>query len=216
MTDNFKTNEEMLEEWDWRKAQPIGRAVPRSTAHKEGIPHEGVHLWIIRNQKGYPEILFQQRAKHKDTYPDCLDITVGGHVPFGVNDNKIQKESIEEIGISPSYKELADLGYFRYEDRSESMFHREFQHVYLLLDNRPIDEYSFNDGEVVAITSVPLDDLELLLKKEFSFLASEYDGERINKKHLSRKDFHPLLFVNIMSEYMRVVIEGAKEIARRN
>ena len=93
------------------------------------------------------------------------------------------------------------------------MFHREFQHIYLLLDNSPLDEYSFNDGEVVAITAVPLGDLELLLKKEHSFPAEVYNGERIIRKYLSRKDFHPLLFANIMSEYMRVVIEGAKEIA---
>ena len=93
---------EMLEEWDWEAARPTGRAVRRRDAHRDGIPHEGVHLWVVRTAGGLPEVLFQRRAHGKEMYPDCLDITVGGHVPFGVHENKIQKESMEEIGLNPT------------------------------------------------------------------------------------------------------------------
>jgi isopentenyldiphosphate isomerase len=90
---------EMLEVWDWETGFPTGGRIPRDEAHANGTPHEAVHLWVVRNSRLMPEILFQHRAAHKENYPDCLDITVGGHVPYGFSGNKVLKEAEEEIGI---------------------------------------------------------------------------------------------------------------------
>lgn len=204
--------EEMLEAWDWNLALPTGEAVPRKKAHREGIPHEGVHLWVIRISEGRPEILFQHRASLKDTYPDCLDITVGGHVPFQKEENKIQKEAFEEIGISPPEEELMDLGYYRYEEINEVMFHREFQRVYLCRDDRPLDGYRFNDGEVDGIYGVPLEDLARLLNGDHVFSIEGFDGKRMLRREVSRRDFHPLLFSPSMEIYMEVVLGAVKEL----
>jgi isopentenyl-diphosphate Delta-isomerase len=206
------TTVELIEEWDWEKAVPTGRPVPRNTAHKKGIAHEGVHLWVLR-LKNTLELLFQHRAKFKEMYPDCLDITVGGHVPFGINVNKIQKESFEEIGISPLDDELINLGYYRYEEISDDLFHREFQQVFLCIDNRPLNEYKFIDGEVDGIFAVRINDLELLLRKDFEFYIEGFEGNAIYRKKVSRKDFHPLLFAESMKAYMKVVIQAAKEVS---
>ncbi|MDY6933744.1 MAG: NUDIX domain-containing protein [Spirochaetota bacterium] len=215
MTEPLQKIDEMIEEWDWIKAIPIGKAIYRDKAHKEGIPHEGVHLWVIRSEMDKIELLFQHRSRLKKTYPNCLDITVGGHVPFGVNENKIQKESYEEIGIFPAAEDFIDLGYYRYEEKDEVMFHREFQRVHLLVENRPLDQFSFNDGEVDEIYTIPLNKLEELLIKDITFYANGYDGSKIITKKISRRDFHPLLFSPTMKEYMSVVIEGAKELVQK-
>ena len=180
-----------------KKECPREQAVARNVAHKEGIAHEGVHLWVLR-LKEIPELLFQHRAKNKEMYPDCLDITVGGHVPFGIKEKKIQKESFEEIGIVPSDDELINLGYYRYEEITANLFHREFQHVFLCIDNRPLNQYTFTDGEVDGIFAVQLSDLELLMRKDFEFVAEGYENKGIIKKIISRKDFHPLLFAESM------------------
>ena len=120
--------EEMLEEWDWDICRPTGRPVSRKDAHEKGIPHEGVHLWILRDVDG-PEVLMQYRAGSKDVYPDYLDITVGGHVPYDMQNNKIQKETMEEIGIIPAEKDLVDLGYYKYEEIEPERINREFQRI---------------------------------------------------------------------------------------
>jgi isopentenyldiphosphate isomerase len=206
---------EIIEEWDWEKAVPTGRPVPRSVAHKEGIAHEGVHLWVLR-LKNSPELLFQHRTKYKEMYPDCLDITVGGHVPFGMNVNKIQKESFEEIGISPLDEDLINLGYYRYEEITSNFFHREFQQVFLYIDNRPLNEYKFIDGEVDGIFAVRINDLELLLRKDFELHIEGFEGNIIINKKVSRKDFHPLLFAESMKAYMKVVIQAAIEVSLKN
>jgi isopentenyldiphosphate isomerase len=211
MHQNMNPHDEMIEEWDWECARPTGRPVSRKAAHRKGIAHEGVHLWILRTSAGGPEILFQHRARSKELYPDCLDITVGGHVVFGHNDQKIQKESFEEIGIRPADADLIDLGYYRYEEHADGLFHREFQRVYLLRDERPLDGYIFSDGEVEGIFAVPLDILKDLMSRDISFEIEGYTGGRAVRRTVARKDFHPLLFAPPMKVYMDVVFQAAHE-----
>ncbi len=205
--------EEILEIWDWETGRPTGRPVGRTLAHREGVPHEGVHLWIVRLAGGRAEVLFQHRSMDKKMYPDCLDITVGGHVPFGLERDKIQKEAEEEVGVVPRDEDLVDLGYFRYEERDGEIFHREFQHVYILVDNRRLDRYSFRDGEVVGIYAVALEDLEELMRGDRPLTAEGYDGKRVFSKRLTRADFHPLLFSPIMGSYMGIVLSAVRSLA---
>jgi isopentenyldiphosphate isomerase len=205
-------NEEMIEEWDWDRACPTGRAVPRSLAHKMGIAHEGVHLWVIRGGVNGSEVLFQQRARSKEMYPDCLDITVGGHVVFGMDERKIQKESYEEIGIDPDDSDLVDLGLFRYEEITDALFHREFQRVYLLRDERDLAGYSFTDGEVEGIYAVPAGALRKLFDRDFVFAVEGYDGIRKLSRNVTRSDFHPLLFAPSMKAYMEVLFRAIAEL----
>ncbi len=62
--------EEILEIWDWKTGKPTGKSANRDIAHRDGIPHESVHLWIIRSINDYIEILFQHRSKDKKLF--CL------------------------------------------------------------------------------------------------------------------------------------------------
>lgn len=203
---------ELLEEWDWETGKPTGRSVTRGESYLKGIPHEGVHLWIVREISGSAEILFQHRAKNKALYPDCLDITVGGHVPFGLNQNKIQKEAMEELGISPADSELIDLGYMRFEEKTDTYHHREFQHVYLMKNSLPLDEYRFTDGEVIGIYSVPAFFIESLLAADSSMKVLGFDGSDLFERNISRRDFHPLLFSPVMKTYMDIIIKGTREL----
>jgi len=209
---NILNNDELLEAWDWKTGKATGVSVKRGDSYRYGIPHEGVHLWIVRKAVSDPEILFQQRAKSKALYPDCLDITVGGHVTFGLVSGKIQKEAMEEIGIEINDSALIDLGYYRFEEKTDIYHHREFQHVYLLSDERPLDSYRFNDGEVAGIYAIPSSFLESLLVKD-SFLAVKgFNGQEPEERTVSRKDFHPMLFDKRMELYMSVVIKAAREL----
>lgn len=207
-----KAEIELLEIWDWEHKVPTGRSVTRDSAHEYGIPHEGVHLWILRRDKKGPHILLQQRSYQKQKYPGYLDITVGGHVPFGLRDNKIQKEAFEEIGVNPMEPALHDLGYFRYEAMEEGRIHREFQRVYLLTDDRPLDQYRFNDGEVMGIYAVPLHLLEELLEKDLELRIPGYNGVKLVDRPVTRKDFHPLFFDRAMKEYMAILFSAIHEL----
>lgn len=203
---------ELLEEWDWVSGKPTGRAVARGESYRDGIPHEGVHLWIVRGGSGIPEILFQHRSPGKTLYPDCLDITVGGHVPFGLSAGAIQKEATEELGISPDDRDMVDLGYARYEEITATYIHREFQHVYLMRDERDLDSYSFNDGEVTGICAVPVSYVRSLFSADSETAVMFFDGTCTARRIVSRRDFHPLLFSGLMKKYMTVILSAAEEL----
>ena len=49
----------------------------RENIHRKGLLHREIHVWFYTPKS---EIVFQHRAKNKDTFPDLLDATVGGHV----------------------------------------------------------------------------------------------------------------------------------------
>ncbi len=215
MKEKILNNKELLEAWDWETGKPSGRIITRGESYRTGTPHEGVHLWIVRDAGDDVELLFQHRAKNKALYPDCLDITVGGHVTFGQDNEgvgKIRKEAMEEIGISLDGLNLTDLGYCRFEERTEDYHHREFQHVYILHDSRPLDSYRFNDGEVIGIYAVPSLFLESLELKDGSIEAEGFDGASIIRRTLSRRDFHPLLFDERMRLYKSIVIQASREL----
>lgn len=210
-----KAEAELLEIWDWERKAPTGRSVSRDSAHEYGIPHEGVHLWILRRDKSGAYVLLQQRSYQKKKYPGYLDITVGGHVPFGLENNKIQKEAFEEIGVNPREDDLFDLGYYRYEALEEGHIHREFQHVYLLADDRPLNDYRFNDGEVIGIYQVSLPLMEKLVEADTELRISGFNGSKILERPMSRKDFHPLFFDRSMKEYLDILFCSMHELIEK-
>jgi len=218
MKQKILNNKELLEAWDWLSGRPTGVSITRGESYRTGTPHEGVHLWIARKSGDDVEILFQHRAKNKALYPDYLDITVGGHVTFNPdsqnkeNEGKIKKEAMEEIGISIKESGLTDLGYCRFEEKTDDYHHREFQHVYLHADQRSLDSYKFTDGEVIGLYAVPSLFLESIMLKDSSMEVEGFDGVKIIKRTLSRKDFHPMIFDKRMKLYMSVVIKGVREL----
>ncbi len=69
----------------------------REHIHKQGLLHQEVHVWFFTPDM---QLIFQHRAKDKDTFPDLLDATVGGHVEKG--DSYVStavKECYEETGL---------------------------------------------------------------------------------------------------------------------
>lgn len=69
----------------------------RKNIHAKGLLHREIHVWFY-TPKG--EIIFQHRTKNKDTFPDMLDATVGGHVEIGDDfEDTALKEMVEETGV---------------------------------------------------------------------------------------------------------------------
>ena len=81
----------------------IGTA-DRKEVHRLGLLHREIHVYFVTPNH---EIIFQHRAKDKDTFPDLLDATVGGHVDIGYNyEETAIKETLEETGIKINKDDL--------------------------------------------------------------------------------------------------------------
>ena len=75
----------------------IGTA-PRSEVHDKGLFHQVVHCWVIAQSE--PVIYFQQRTHTKKDFPDCYDLSCGGHIDAGEQpDAAALREIREETGL---------------------------------------------------------------------------------------------------------------------
>jgi isopentenyldiphosphate isomerase len=85
----------------------------RENIHKKGLLHREIHVWFYTPNG---ELIFQHRAKDKDTYPDLLDVTVGGHVEIGDDyEDAMVKEVLEETGLSFDINEFQFLQRIKYK-----------------------------------------------------------------------------------------------------
>lgn len=65
----------------------------RAHIHEQGLLHREIHIWFFTP---HGDVIFQHRGKAKDTYPDLLDATVGGHVEIGSDYERAALQEMEE------------------------------------------------------------------------------------------------------------------------
>ena len=77
-----------------------GEVTWKSEAHRLGLWHRCFHCWIVspETSTGGPYLFVQRRATGKETWPDRLDVTVGGHLGAGEEALNGIREVEEELG----------------------------------------------------------------------------------------------------------------------
>jgi len=104
----------------------------REKVHKDGLLHREIHIWFITPNG---DMIFQHRAKNKDTYPDKLDATVGGHVePNMTYEETAIKECKEETDIDIDISKLLFL---------KKMKKKSFDEVTKLTNNTIRSQYAY-------------------------------------------------------------------------
>ena len=85
-----------------------GKTCLKSEAHKKGLFHQSVHIWIADFEKN---VLIQKRASNKDVFPNLWDVSVAGHISAGEQPEiSAIREIEEEIGLSVSKDALQYIG----------------------------------------------------------------------------------------------------------
>ena len=99
------------------RGEKTGRVAWKSEAHRRGLWHRCFHCWIVAPEtpSGGPYLFVQRRAAGKGTWPNKLDVTVGGHLGAGELALDGLREIEEELGLSVSTEELITLGTCRVE-----------------------------------------------------------------------------------------------------
>jgi isopentenyldiphosphate isomerase len=84
-------------------------AIPRGIAHRSPDRIYRNIFVMVKDSGG--KILIQQRSSTKDLYPDCWDLSVGGHVKYGdTYEQTAIKELAEELGLTAAEHDLKLLG----------------------------------------------------------------------------------------------------------
>jgi isopentenyl-diphosphate delta-isomerase len=132
----------------------------RENVHKKGLLHREVHIWFITPDGN---IIFQHRAKDKDTYPDLLDATVGGHVEPGESYlDAAVKETMEETGLKLNQADLHELKKLRTrsEDKATGMINNTFRMQYLYIFRGKISDLHIEKGKAVGFEAYSIEELQ--------------------------------------------------------
>lgn len=150
MTDNRKLN--IVDEQD----KIIGEET-RENIHNRGLLHREIHVWFY-TPKG--EIIFQHREKDKDTYPDLLDATVGGHVEIDSDyENTALQELEEETGIKAEKNNLTFIQIVRSKtfDNSTNKTNNVIRAIYAYRYEGKIEDLKIEKGKAIGFESWPLE-----------------------------------------------------------
>jgi isopentenyl-diphosphate Delta-isomerase len=144
--------EELLTQVDERN-NVIG-SIARGKAHNdEGIFYRTIYV-LVKNAKG--EILLQKRSPTKDLYPDCWDLSVGGHVNFGKTyEETAARELGEELGLQVSEKDLITKGDVLMRLPKSGEFFRIFEY-----NLKPDQTISTSAEEINGIKWMTIDEIK--------------------------------------------------------
>lgn len=147
------------------KDEVVGKET-REKIHREGLLHREIHVWFITPNK---EIIFQHRAKDKDTYPDLLDATVGGHVEIGMSyDETALKEMEEETGVKAKIEDLQILRKVqkRSEDQATGRVNNAFKVQYVYIYTGRVEDLKVEAGKSLGFELWPIQKLFNLNEEE--------------------------------------------------
>lgn len=139
------------------EGKPTGKTCMKSFAHKNGVFHASVHIWIFDNEQN---ILIQQRAENKDVFPNLWDVSVAGHISAGEQPlTSAVREIEEEIGITISENQLFFIDTFRKKImHSEDLIDNELHYIYMCNLNFSIN-LKIQKEELASVKAISINKL---------------------------------------------------------
>lgn len=135
---------------------PTGTTALKSEAHRLGLYHATVHIWIY-NAEG--QVLLQQRGFDKKTYPGYWDVSVAGHI--GAGESVLEgavREVAEEIGLTVQPNRLFKIATRKGQRKHPNgIIDNEFYNIFLLQLTKDFNTLTKQDEEIAAIQMFDLD-----------------------------------------------------------
>jgi 8-oxo-dGTP pyrophosphatase MutT (NUDIX family) len=127
----------------------------REEIHALGLRHREIHLWLVTADN---EIIFQRRSPFKDTFPNLMDATVGGHVEVGQTyEQATIAEAREEAGLIITPSQLRPLVKLANDAVDERLNKRNltFRQTYWMPYAGRLDELLVEPGEALGFVALP-------------------------------------------------------------
>lgn len=149
----------------------------RSIIHQKGLKHREIHIWLVTPEK---EFIFQERGKNQDTWPEFLDVTVGGHVDLSTEtyEECAQRELFEETGSTIPI-EFITKTYSESFDPSTNTYNNAFRTTFAAIFNQDLKDLKLEEGKGVGFRKYSLQQLSNMSESEKSKFIPAY----FNKKY---------------------------------
>lgn len=131
----------------------------RVNIHRLGLLHREINVWFFTPDA---QIVFQLRAANKDTYPNLLDATAGGHVERGFDfEATALQEMKEETGVTAFAHELHILDRFRSVnvDPITGNTNNALRAVYAYRFTEPLSQLKVESSDAVGFELWPIETL---------------------------------------------------------
>ncbi len=168
---NQEVNMEYFDVYN-KYGEKTGEIIERVEAHKNGICHRVIHLWIINSHN---EILIQQRSANKDAGANLWYVSVGGHIESSESiESTIIRETKEELGLDilPFINSLEYLFTFKETliENNGTFIDNEFYDVFLLKADFNINQITVQEEEVQAVKYISYDEFRnIVINQDASF-----------------------------------------------
>lgn len=108
-----------------------GETATRDEAHKKGLYHKGVVLFILSEDN--QRVLLQKRSLEKKNWPGLYDVSVGGHVDAGeFGYQALIREAKEELGLELKPHDFLFIGATTSHDESSGYNTNHFNEYYVI------------------------------------------------------------------------------------
>ena len=127
----------------------------RAEIHTLGLRHREVHVWFVTDQD---DIVFQKRSANKETRPNLLDATVGGHVEIGQTyEQAALMEIIEETGITVSQDQILQLAKLSIQEVDSVRLKKNapFRKVYWLRYHGAVEDLQIEKDDGAGFVTIP-------------------------------------------------------------
>ena len=152
--------------------EKTGEIVERNEAHRKGICHRVIHLWLINARD---EILIQQNSPEDETAPNIWYVSVGGHI---ISTDSVEmaliRETQEELGLDISH--LTDSIKYLYTFKERVVLNNgtyiddEIFDVFALKFDFKLDQITMQAEEVQAVKFISYDEFKrLIISKDATF-----------------------------------------------
>ena len=131
--------------------------IDKSIAHRDGLWHKSVHVWIVNDKN---QLLLQKRCADKKLFPNHWDCSFAGHIGAGETSLiSAIREGEEELGLKIEEKELEFLFTVKEEFVWKDINSKEFVDVYLLRKCVKLEELKYQKEEVETAAYFDKNDL---------------------------------------------------------
>ena len=131
--------------------------IDKAIAHKKGLWHKSVHIWII-NEKS--QILLQKRCPIKKFFPNFWDCSASGHI--GAGESSVIsgiRETYEELGIKLNKSQLNFAFTIKEQLNWDNIKSNEFVDVYIVNKNIDYSQIRLQKEEVSDVKFFNIEDI---------------------------------------------------------
>ena len=177
-------DEEILDVYDEHK-KPTGEIVGRNEAHRNGVCHIAVGVYIVNKNK---QILLQKRAATTRTNAGCWDMSAAGHVNAGeTSADAVVRETREELGLGIKKGDMFLFSSEPSEKKTDKIWDKQHNERYIAWANPDVAKIKVDKSEVDCVRWFDFAEFKDMVQNQSPQLSAKWGAHEALIKYLESR-----------------------------